>query len=161
MPQFCFMILENMSTLISKQSFTFASTKAISHKICIYNFLRKWVHYCEKYLIDTKQTNDFFFTYVCKCIVIFILIPGFVLFYQALKLDTIVKGDAPTSLATTSLFKREVSIYIHYNNKKYKYKCYITQRYTDKFHQFKQHYFCRNSTYTNFLLKTCFDLLRK
>lgn len=55
------MILENMSTLISKQSFTFASTKAISHKICIYNFLRKWVHYCEKYLIDTKQTNDFFF----------------------------------------------------------------------------------------------------
>ncbi|GIY69217.1 hypothetical protein CEXT_544151 [Caerostris extrusa] len=29
------------------------------------------------------------------------------LLFQALKLDTIVKGDAPTSLATTSLFKRE------------------------------------------------------
>ncbi|KAL3242091.1 hypothetical protein MRX96_021462 [Rhipicephalus microplus] len=31
----------------------------------------------------------------------------FVRIGQALKLDTIVKGDAPTSLATTSLFKRE------------------------------------------------------
>ncbi|GAB6031593.1 hypothetical protein CHUAL_009358 [Chamberlinius hualienensis] len=31
----------------------------------------------------------------------------FVRFGQALKLDTIVKGDAPTSLATTSLYKRE------------------------------------------------------
>lgn len=29
-------------------------------------------------------------------------------FGQALKLDTIVKGDAPTSLATTGLFKRTV-----------------------------------------------------
>lgn len=28
---------------------------------------------------------------------------------QALKLDTIVKGDAPTSLATTGLFRRSVS----------------------------------------------------
>ena len=27
---------------------------------------------------------------------------------QALKLDTIVKGDAPTSLATTGLFRRSV-----------------------------------------------------
>ncbi|KFM72712.1 GTPase-activating Rap/Ran-GAP domain-like protein 3, partial [Stegodyphus mimosarum] len=32
----------------------------------------------------------------------------FVRIGQALKLDTIVKGDAPTSLATTSLFKREL-----------------------------------------------------
>ena len=28
---------------------------------------------------------------------------------QALKLDTIVKGDAPTSLASTGLFRRSVS----------------------------------------------------
>lgn len=33
----------------------------------------------------------------------------FVRFGQALKLDTIVKGDAQTSLATTGLFKRTVS----------------------------------------------------
>lgn len=29
---------------------------------------------------------------------------------QALKLDTIVKGDAPTSLANTGLFRRSVSV---------------------------------------------------
>lgn len=29
---------------------------------------------------------------------------------QALKLDTIVKGDAPTSLANTGLFRRSVRI---------------------------------------------------
>jgi hypothetical protein len=34
----------------------------------------------------------------------------FVRIGQALKLETIVKGDAPTSLATTSLLKRIVSI---------------------------------------------------
>jgi hypothetical protein len=38
----------------------------------------------------------------------------FVRIGQALKLDTIVRGDAPTSLATTGLFKRAVSLNIFF-----------------------------------------------
>ena len=34
---------------------------------------------------------------------------------QALKLDTIVKGDAPTSLANTGLFRRSVSCSLNNN----------------------------------------------
>lgn len=54
--------------------------------------------------------------FVGGIIAAFSLIPNLPLYLQALKLKTIVRGDAPTSLVTTGLCRKEVSANGHIIN---------------------------------------------